>query len=186
MIKLFRTYNKVKDVFVRPKMKFYFGLWKNSSGLPFWRCGNIINLKKYGLGCLKPQIILPTWLSFYIFNYDVVYKWKYDDIRYEFPPQFTIVFFGLAFQIKLQAPLEDEYDMEDHYWESLLNYLYNPECKYDIKKTLIYCGEWGDLDEHNIHFQLRKSHIQEKYYEEYEIGIKEYNELKKIDKYENS
>lgn len=184
MLKLFRTYNKAKNVFIRPKMKFHFGLWKKTHGLPFWRRGKIIKLSKYGLGWIAPQITLPTWLSFHVFNYDVTYKWKYDDIRYEFPPQFTVVFFGLAFQITLQAPLEDEYDMDDHYWESLLNYLYQPKCKGDIKKTLIYCGEWGDLNEHKIHFQLRKSHIYQKYHKEYDMGVKAYNILKKNKKYE--
>lgn len=177
MIKLYKTYNKVNKVFVRPKMKISFGLWKNISGLPFWRRGKIINLKKYKMGWLKPQVILPTWLSFYIFNYDVVYKWKYDDICYEFPPQFTIVFFGLALQIRLQAPIEDEYDMDIHYWESLLSYLYHPECDKDIKKTLVYCGEWGDANG-KTYFQLRKSHIKKDFHKDYNDCIKEYNKIK--------
>ena len=132
MFNLFKTYNKVKDVFIRPKVVFKFGLWKNMSGLPMWRRGPIIRianysqyytpnsvnyiktynagdiksdgtvakydeyiqsnhelpeeskcgvwkrhirikLRKYGLGWLKPQYILPIWLSFYIFDWDVMY-----------------------------------------------------------------------------------------------------------------
>lgn len=245
MIKLFRTYNKAKDVFVRPKIKFYFGLWKNCPGLPFWRRGKIITLakrdmfyrisdihyikthnegdlkedgtkysgnffeavkhklpkplkdgdiiwirdirkklKKWGLSWVKPQYELPIWLSFGIFNYDVIYKWKYNDIRYEYPPQFTLVFFGLVFQMTLKAPLEDDDDMDDHYWESLLSYLYHPECKNAISNTVAYCGEWCNYKNEHKFFQLRKSHIKSEYHHAYDLGVKKYNKEKNNKKYD--
>lgn len=236
MIELFKTYNKVKDVFVRPKLKFQFGLWTNTSGLPVWRHAGWLNIAKYkqcyipetsvriktksagdlnpdgtvakynsyktifhklpkgsengawnrdlrkklrkwGLGWLKPRYALPRWLSFYIFNWDVCYKWKYDDIRYEFPPQFTIVFFGLALTILAIPDTEDDDDCPDHYWESLLSYLYQEECEGSISKTLSYCGQWTRHDKQKgdrKYFQLRKSHLQPKYHDEYDEAVNQY------------
>ena len=238
MIELFKTYNKVKDVFVRPKLKFQFGRWVNTSGLPVWRQGPIIyldgdknsyevknwhyiktgtkiwqdssgkehttniydisrhklpgglrsgdrvwnrdirkKLKKWHLDWLKPIIALPIFFAFHIFNWDVCYKWKYDDIRYEFPPQFTIVFFGLALTIMAIPELEDEYDNPDHYWESLLSYLYQEECDKSIEKTLNFCGQWttqkkdGDKIKY---FQLRKSHLKPQYHNEYDEAVEKY------------
>lgn len=43
-IKLYETYNKVKNVFIKPKLYFKFGLWKNDPCLPIWRRGPIISL----------------------------------------------------------------------------------------------------------------------------------------------
>ena len=43
-IKLYETYNKVKKVFIKPKLYFKFGLWRNDHCLPVWRRGPIINL----------------------------------------------------------------------------------------------------------------------------------------------
>lgn len=234
MINLFKTYNKVKEVFVRPKLKFHFGLWKNTPGLPVWRRGPWLTLakegqyylpesrnyvrdrkyeyetehttkyvyrilhhklpkgselgvwrrdirkrlRKYGLGWLKPKYILPTWLAFHIFNYDVLYKWKYDTIRFEYPPQFTIVFFGIAFTVLLKPTLEDKYDSEEHYWESLLSYLYDEECERDIKKTVKYCGQWSSFESKECdyvkNFQLRKTHIKPKYHKDYDDAVQEY------------
>lgn len=238
MIDLFKTYNKAKDVFVRPKIRVHFGLWRKSPGLPVWRRGpwltlgkegqfyrpnptvsiktnsagdirpdgtvvkyNEYNIKrhklppgcelgvwrrdirkklrKWGLGWLRPEYILPACFAFHIFNYDVLYKWKYDDVRYEFPPQFTIVFFGLSLTLTLKPQLEDEFDDDSHYWESLLSYLYQEECEKDIKKTLKYCGQWtsykpGDNSYKTKHFQLRKTHIKPKYHKEYDDAVQEY------------
>lgn len=80
-------------------------------------------LRKWGLSWIKPQYQLPIWLSFYIFNHDVGWKTKWSDTRYEWPPQFTIVFFGLAFSVWLKAPeCEDEHTHDDGYWEGVIDY----------------------------------------------------------------
>jgi hypothetical protein len=238
MINLFKTYNKAKDVFVRPKLVFKFGLWKNVGVLPVWRRGNFIpiakhkqfyypknfvhikkhsagdvlsdgtvvkydtydivyhnlpkkykngawnrdiriKLRKWGLGWLKPNYYLPLWLSFYIFNRDVTYKWKYDDIRYEYPPEFTIVFFGFAFYITLEPQLEDEDDSPYHYWESLLNFLY--QCNKNVTETLHYCGQWTTFknNKDSNFFQLRKTHIKPEYHQEYDEAVLTYNDYLK-------
>lgn len=149
MIKLYNTYNKVKNVFKKPKLKFSFRQWKYSNLIPVWRRGNLIYLGKYteyetewnyaklvdskwnDLGkrnhpflskFVKPVYQLPIWLSFYIFNHDVIWKSKYDDYIYEYPPQFTIVIFGWSFNWWLIAPTDNVYD-NDNYWESILWYL---------------------------------------------------------------
>jgi hypothetical protein len=92
--------------------------------------GNIVwkrdirkKLRKWGLSWIKPQYQLPIWLSFYIFNHDVGWKTKWGDTRYEWPPQFTIVFFGLAFSIWVKAPeCKEEHSHDDGYWEGIIDY----------------------------------------------------------------
>jgi len=190
MIKLFQTYKKAKEFFVRPNIHFSFGRWRKNNCLPVWRRGPIIRigkhpyklnsncyevknrvmiftgystwkdssgkerqskcydwaathklpgglkpgdnvwkrdtrkkLRKYHLSWIKPKYQLPIWLSFYIFNHDIGWKTKWGDTRYEWPPQFTIVFFGLAFSIWLSAPkCECEHCHQDGYWEGVIDY----------------------------------------------------------------
>jgi hypothetical protein len=238
MFDLYKTYNKAKDVFVKPKLKISFGLWKNMGGLPVWRRGHYISiakshqyyrpeswsyyreeragtvrkddtivkydklgvskhqlpkgcngyvwrspirkkLRKWKLGWLKPVYELPLWLSFYCFDWDVIYKWKYDDIRFEYPPQFTLVFFGLALSFTLVAPIEGD-DYADWYWDSLLSYLYQDECEQSIEKTLYFCGQWTHHQngEEYKSFQLKKHYIKPEYYEEYDRAVLNYNNKK--------
>ena len=47
MFDLYKTYNKAKDVFAKPKLKVSFGLWRNSPGLPVWRSGPNIHIGKH-------------------------------------------------------------------------------------------------------------------------------------------
>lgn len=237
MFDLYKTYNKAKDVFVRPKLKVSFGRWRKMSGLPVWRRGYFLTiakshqyyyphfyvhyakekkgsiredgsvvkydvmglsqhrlpngnvdvawrsdirrkLRKWGLGWLKPRYELPIWLYFNCFDYDVIYKWKYDDIRFEYPPQFTLVFFGLALSFTLVTPTEGEFDMQDWYWESLLSYLYQDECEQDISKTLNFCGQWDHSREYGKikekTFQLKKHYLKPEHHAEYDEAVKNY------------
>lgn len=184
MINLYKTYNKAKDVFRKPKLSWKFGLWKDDPCLPVWRRGPIINLyrrfslnvynprtgvriklgsagttrpdgtirqydeyttthhklpgnlkqygpvwkrdfrkklRKWGLGWLPTHIQLPLFFAFDIYNYDVCWKNKWDEYRYEFPPQFTLVFFGLSLSFWLNSPDGDRAE-DDEYWESILYY----------------------------------------------------------------
>lgn len=119
-------------------------------GLPVWRRGNNINLfrkhwqfdyqdqkhyikwqsdfkeklDKWHLGWLKPQYTLPSQLACYIFNIDMMWKWKYDDVRHEFNPQLTFVFFNIALSFFWVAPYRPESTYDLYYWESILNYNY--------------------------------------------------------------
>ena len=199
-IRLYKTFNKAKDLFAKPTIHFSFGRWRNNHLLPVWRRGPIIRLgksphimntncyevknrvqiftgyntwtdssgkehkiecydwasvhtlpgglkpgdivwkrdirkklKKWHLSWIKPQYELPIWLSFHIFNHDVGWKTKWDETRYEWPPQFTIVFFGLAFSIWLSAPETDVKNLsQDGYWEGVIDYgFYKDEENFD-------------------------------------------------------
>ena len=112
IIKLYETYNKVKDVFKKPVLKFKACKWQDSPLLPVWRSGPTICLGKYGEytdkyhfarleNCewnevgkknhpilsklFKPKYQLPVWLSFYIFNHDLIWKTKWEEYRFEYP-----------------------------------------------------------------------------------------------------
>ncbi len=106
-----------------------------------WRRDIRKKLKKYHLGWVPTSIRLPRFFSFHIFNWDVIWKWKYDDIRFELPPQFTIVLFGISFSWWLKAPASSEdwhgYPDDDSYWETILNFVYGGErYKGDLKVCL--------------------------------------------------
>lgn len=238
MIKLYKTYNKVKNVFVKPKLHFKFGLWENDRNLPIWRRGPIIHLckqkdigyinpiqcesndakraaksykvypvvsrinvkvgtktytrndgttyninsyissehklpkgyqnrdyvwrrdirkklRKLHLGWIKPQIQLPRFFAFHIFNYDLGWKTKWGDYRYEWPPQFTIVLFGLSFSWWLTAPTDRDYD----YWESVLNYI---EYK-DLYKTNKVMGQYTKNMEPTLYYRFLPEFLKEPY-----------------------
>ena len=153
-----KSYRKVRKIFKKPKLRWYFGTWRNFNGLPVWREGPTISLwtnfndyhicdmengSKYAWSdfgiknhpflskILPPVIQLPIWLRFGMFSKDVTWKakWSSDDIRYLFPPQFCLVFFGLCIGVIAEAPFGDE----DDYWATILKYLYCYDK--DIEKT---------------------------------------------------
>lgn len=172
---LSKTYNQVKDVFVKPKLRFRMCLCKNAYFLPFniyaptiWltkdisdclesnkKCYRIENifikgidnkyfltnhkfpskfvwrrdirkkLKKYHLSWIKPCYTLPFFFKFKFDSSDLIWKTKYGDYIFEYPPQINLVLFGILFNIRLEAPKDDrnKYNNEDCYWESILTYL---------------------------------------------------------------
>ena len=166
-----KEWRSVRQVFVRPKFQWYFGTWMKEPNLPVWRRGPQIHIgkrhevnEKWNYGKLEnsewneigkknhpiiskifkhPTIQLPIWLSFYIFDSDIVYKtkWTDDDFRYEYPAHVTIVFFGLALSVSAYIPQENENDWtcNDDYWEALLTFKY---CNGDIEKTNDILGMW--------------------------------------------
>lgn len=124
-IKLWETYDKVSDVFAEPKLHFKVGRWRKDPCLPIWRRGPIISFGKYS------GKSLPMCFAFYIFNLDVMWKTKWDEIRYEYPPQFTVVLFGISFSWWLSAPSAstDWKGQPDNgsYWETILEYVYGEQ-----------------------------------------------------------
>ena len=134
------TWKSVKDIFIKPKFRWFFGPWKKEGNLPVWRRGPQIRFGKYSeiderwnwaklesaewneLGkrnhpilskiIKKPVWQLPIWLAFHWYNDDIMYKtkWTEDDFRYEYPSHFTIVFFGLAFSITAYLKPKDKED----------------------------------------------------------------------------
>lgn len=194
MIKLYKTYNNVKDVFVKPKLKFHIGLWKNSPNLPVWRSGPLIRFAKTSeyiasweraklkkgtqwndkgkknhpiiSKIFKPVYQLPIWLAFGIYNYDLIWKTKFRDYRYEFPPQFTLVFFGLSISFWLDAPEDSMNKLHDtDYWECILNYLYKHDK--DLIKTYKYMGKYRSytrgIDDYEEFDVMDENYIKEPY-----------------------
>ena len=46
IMKMFKTYKKVKDIFVKPKIRFFCCPWRSSPLFPVWRRGNTIWLSR--------------------------------------------------------------------------------------------------------------------------------------------
>lgn len=248
MIKLYKTYIKAKDVFVKPKLYWKFGLWKHDHCLPVWRRGPIIDIggsiykanakcyqvknsvniydrereytrmdgttatykvyktvyhklpnnlncfdivwkreyrKKWWTKIIPARLKLPIWLTFHIFNRDITFKtkWTSYDFRYEFPPQFTIVFFGLSLSFWLYPECKSETDSPYHYWESLLTYIYGEHAG-DLLQTVIDCGKWvrSKNNKDTEFFALSKNYIKPEHYEIYDEATELYDELIKNNK----
>lgn len=141
-----------------------------------WRPNIRRKLRKYHLGWIKPVYTLPIWMSFHIYNHDVIWKTKYDEIRYEFPPQFTVVFFGLSLSFWLKCPVNNEFAWDGHYWEAILNHIYKNKTG-TLKETIELTGIWSKLGkskEENIrYFSIRPDFITDKYLEEYYAAVSE-------------
>lgn len=226
MIKLYNTWEKVKDTFVKPSLKVYFGKWKNDPNLPVWRGGPSIwlvrkqyrffnnskvytvkdstriytgevpykfgdkeykskcyewapkhklpgklkagdhvwnrnirkKLKKWHLSWIPPVIKLPSWTRFYIINYDVDWKTKWGYARYEYPPQFSIIAFGLSLTFTLHCPIKSKYSSDDSYWESILTHLYFNQSG-ELKETIEQTGIWRRFNDDTYYFALRPTYI---------------------------
>ena len=249
MIKLYNTYNKAKEWFVKPRLNVKFGLWSNDNCLPVWRggpiiylckksriaysyynsmlknngswsayqVGNCVNIKtgttkeklgdkeydldhytqskhtlpgnlipyksyvwnsnirrklrKWHLSWIKPVVKLPSVFAFHIFNHDIIWKtkWTKDDIRFEYPSQFTIVFFGLSLSFWLSAPKSEDPNttFEDAYWETMLKWIYNYKDKTleDFKSLLKNDSIWETIAKSTAtkHICISRDMIQEKY-----------------------
>ena len=207
MLKIFKTYWKARKLFVFPKINVQICKWRKSGCLPVWRRGNQIKLAKHyseyetkydyaklinswwtDEGKAKhpilsklfkhPVIQLPIWLSFYWFDWDVCWKWKWDEIRYEFNPLFSVVFFGISFNIWLSCPVRGEYFMDDHYWECILNYVYGEKPFKDIVSFTERMSKWSRHDAkddlYHEYYTLQPEYLKESYRSEYLEKIKEY------------
>ena len=64
MFNLYKTYNKAKDVFVKPKLRLEFGRWYNTTGLPVWRRGPILDLYRLlGIDIVSIDTSESTWFA---------------------------------------------------------------------------------------------------------------------------
>ena len=176
-------YKRNKDVFIRPKLRWYFGTWRKEPNLPVWRRGPQIRWGKYGeidekwnwaklesaewsaLGKKRHPILskiikkpiwqLPIWLAFHWYNDDIMYKtkWTEDDFRYEFPAHITFVFFGLAISVTAYIPKDDEDD-----WLCQDQYwesmLTYQYYKRDLKKTNDSCGWFNRPGQEGFRFKF--------------------------------
>lgn len=118
----FKTYQKVKDIFKFPKIKFFIGKNNTHSQSPLW---------KENIGLL-----------FGIYAHDVEWKDKFNSPRLEEPPLFKIVLFrhlSIGFLLTQEAIFDKRIGKEScetTYWESILNYLYY--AKGDLKEIIKY------------------------------------------------
>lgn len=185
------TWKSVKDIFIKPNLRFYFGSWKKEGNLPVWRRGPQIRFGKYGeidekwnwaklesaewneLGkknhpilskiIKKPVWQLPIWLAFHWYNDDIMYKtkWAEDDFRYEYPSHFTVVFFGLAFSITAYLKPKDKED-----WLIQDQYwesiLTYKYYNRDLEKTNDACGWYNRPGEKGFRFKFEPRFLKKK------------------------
>lgn len=111
-------------------------------------------LSKY----IKPFYNLPKWFTFYIFNHDLFWKTKWNDYRYEFPPQFTIVFLYWHITFFLSPP-EGCTNRQDDYWESILWYIE----KRNLEKTFIEMGKWKNIHTGKYTYRLAPEMVEPEY-----------------------
>jgi len=232
MCKLYNTWRKVKDTFVKPSLKVYFGLaskdpyccWTKPKIL-LYRSSNLIRfvqdsvtittgsktekfgnkdfevkvaeisrhklpknlkdwdivwaspirrkLRKYHLNWIPPIIYLPKFFTFKFVNFDVGWKTKYDDIRYEYPPQLSIVFFGLSLTFTLHCPIKDEYCSDDSYWEAILLHLYRNKSG-NLKEIIEQAGVWHRFSTDCRYFAVRPEYIVKEKLEEYYAAVSDF------------
>lgn len=156
IVKLFKRSQAcvVWDVIGKSKPKRYkMGdkyIWSTPQDIKGWKWSDTYKQQHPILTKLfKPQYELPVWMSCYVFNHDLIWKTKWDDYRYEFPPQFTIVLFGWSLSFWLKHPLGKEY-RDDCYWEAMLWYI---DKKY-IKDAFEECPIWKNCNTNELTFSM--------------------------------
>ena len=141
-----------------------------------WNSNIRRKLKKWHLNWIKPVIYLPRWMRFKIENYDVQWKYKFDDIRYEFPPKFSIIAFGRQLTFTLQSPVQDDFALDDSYWEAILNHIYSNKTG-TLKETIELTGIWkklGQTKKDDVeYFAVRPDFITDEYLDEYYTAVSE-------------
>lgn len=157
---MYSLYKEVEDVFVEPELYFFHGSWREDPCLPVWRRGPVIYLNR----SYTKKIQLPIWLRFDKFSFDVGWKTKYDEYRYEWPPQFTLVFFGRSISFWLRSPRTPHSDhwYDDAYWESILYYTDPNYGKRSVASTakIMNYSYWTEYSDEE---QKRRNEIREKY-----------------------
>ena len=60
---------------------------------------------------------------FALFDNDVSYKWKFDDICFEYTPFITIIILGLSITLSAHSPVKsNSFTDDDDYWTSMIAY----------------------------------------------------------------
>lgn len=143
-----------------------------ASGDYIWNRHIRKKLKKWHLGWIKPVVCLPSWMRFKILNFDVGWKTKFNEVRYEFPPQLSFVGFGLSLTFTLHSPVTCTYCYDDTYWESILIHLYMNKSG-ELKNTIEEAGIWHRLEENVYYFATRPTYIVPDKQDEYYAAISE-------------
>ena len=135
----FATWWKARKYFKRPKFKFYFGPTCKIHGKKESKFGEYLDYTQKGIWPMASTEYLkwmtPKWFPIYVMSWDIAWKDKMDDPRFENDGYF-IIFFGrnyhTCWQFSFSVSAPEVYcnndctskDFEDNYWESILWYLY--------------------------------------------------------------
>ena len=103
------------------------------SNLPMVRRNKYYIFKLFGKLYLYLSIGFPIIMK----KVQLGWKWKYDDVRYEWNPSFNIYFFNWQFCIFYKSPDGDD----DRYYEMILHYL-----KKSNKDIKLAEENWGWID----------------------------------------
>jgi len=118
---MLEVYYYFKSPFVTPKLKFYFG--KTKIGTPYFLPRKAIK-DPQNPGRMK---FVDKKIGFDFCKLGWKTKWRDNDIRFEWGPIFSFVFFGYQLAITLNVP------EQDHYWESWIFYTLYTDKKLQVK-----------------------------------------------------
>ena len=176
-IKLYKTYNKVKHILVKPKLKMMLSPMEHQ---PFYIPPFVVPLFN------KYRLKLPNVLTFRVLNRDFASKWKYDNPCFESRGYFSIVFFGIALTFYLEIPLDSENKYhEDEYYEFMMEYLNGVDAG-DLKECI---KQMGTITQHTKEYGerkypgFRKEWLKPEWYPTFDIAQREM-EIKSSDKQE--
>lgn len=162
-IKLYKTYNKVKDILVKPRLKCWFGKWFDA---PFMICKHKESISVFG-----KTFEIPTWLTFKIYNYDFAGKWKFDTARFEWKGVFAIVAFGYCLSFYLTIPDGEDGQHEDAYYEFMMEFL-DGDYSGDLIRCIMDAGiviSWDKGEERTFN-SLSKTWFKPQWHKAYDIA----------------
>lgn len=142
-----------------------------------WNSSIRKKLRKYHLSWIPPIIYFPKWLYYGIKNWDVGWKWKFDDIRHECNPLFEVTLFGTCFCWSVCCPVNiPRITSDSNYWECILNYLYkNKDRKLTLAELFAEMGRWDSIGQKVLkYFTLRPEYLIPSKREEYYKVVKEF------------
>lgn len=135
---MYKTYNKVARYFEKPRIKWFGGLYLND---PSARVHRKSRVKLFG-----KRIELPWWLKFEFTVNDVTWKYKWDNVRYEYPPRWSLVLFGMSLSFWLVPPTHDQEYLDCNYWESIIEWSENENrMPHMFKEHLISDSYWLEV-----------------------------------------
>jgi hypothetical protein len=163
-----REYWLARKYFVKPNIKIGFSKWKNAPGLPVYRRSYAVLPKwliyvndklrlnwfvdpynekakqtlgyKLDIDKSERRRKMPKWLSFNVTNLPIMWKtkWEYDDVRFEWNPQFSLTLFGITFWVQVYYKNNRPGGDVDNYWEMMIYYLYFSNKEYVENKKKDY------------------------------------------------
>lgn len=139
-----RVYQSAKDIFVKPKAKFYAHRrgysnshwvihmpgseyhWERGVGGGYRFKDSVQRvLQTLHMTWLRPTYDLPSWFYIHFEMDDLGWKTKWWEYRFETRPYISFTFFLWEFEIIWHAPVNTRGEVEDSfYWESLMEFIW--------------------------------------------------------------